>query len=382
MSDEAIVVRTQWGLLMGVIAAISIFAIVFGLSYPLLSLVLERQGHSPSAIGINAAMLPLGLVVASFLIPHAARIVGTHRLAVGSALMTGALFLAYGLWPNIWAWFPLRFFMGMATSTLFVLSEMWINSLANDHNRGRVMGLFTTVLSGGFALGPFLLVQVGSQGLAPFLVGGCICVLGALVLLPLGSRLPQFPITREASVRSFMPLAPILILAVGILAFFDQAALALLPVYGLALGHSEQAAALWLAALGAGNIFFQIPLGWVADRIGRRKVMGGCALATVALCLVLPYAVDAGAIVWPVVLCLGAAGFGVYTMALTELGDRFTGELLLAGNAAFALMWGVGGLFGGPLGGGAMDVFGPHGLPAVMALAYAVLFAFVLRGGR
>ena len=72
----------------------------------------------------------------------------------------------------------------------------------------------------------------------------------------------------------------------------------------------------------------------------------------------------------------------IANLALTELGDRFTGELLLAGNAAFALMWGVGGLFGGPLGGGAMDLFGPHGLPAVMALAYAVLFAFVLRGGR
>ncbi len=382
MSDEAVAVRTQWGLLMGVISAISVFAIVFGLSYPLLSVVLERQGHSPSAIGINAAMLPLGLIVSSFLIPRAAQLLGTHRLAVGSALLAGAVFLAYGLWPNIWAWFPLRFVMGMATSTLFVLSEMWINSLASDHNRGRIMGLFTTVLAAGFSLGPFLLVQVGSEGFAPFLVGGGVCVLGAMILLPLGGRLPQFPITHEASVRSFIPLAPLLVLAVAILAFFDQAALALLPVYGLALGHSEEAAALWLAALGAGNIIFQIPLGWFADRFGRRKMMGVCAFVTIVCCLLLPYGVAAGAWVWPLVLCLGAAGFGVYTMALTELGDRFTGELLLAGNAAFALMWGIGGLFGGPLGGGAMDLFGPHGLPAVMAIAYGLLLIFVLRGGR
>ena len=382
MSNEAVAVRTQWGLLMGVISAISVFAIVFGLSYPLLSVVLERQGHSPSAIGINAAMLPLGLIVSSFLIPRAAQLLGTHRLAVGSALLAGAVFLAYGLWPNIWAWFPLRFLMGMATSTLFVLSEMWINSLASDHNRGRIMGLFTTVLAAGFSLGPFLLVQVGSEGFAPFLVGGGVCVLGAMILLPLGGRLPQFPITHEASVRSFIPLAPVLVMAVAILAFFDQAALALLPVYGLALGHSEEAAALWLAALGAGNIIFQIPLGWFADRFGRRKMMGVCAFVTIVCCLLLPYGVAAGAWVWPLVLCLGAAGFGVYTMALTELGDRFTGELLLAGNAAFALMWGIGGLFGGPLGGGAMDLFGPHGLPAVMAIAYGLLLIFVLRGGR
>ncbi len=382
MSDEAIAARTPWSLLLGVTASISIFAIVFGLSYPLLSLVLERQGHSPSMIGINAAMLPLGLIVTSFLIPPAAKLIGTHRLAIGSAVAAGLLFLSYGLWPNIWAWFPLRFLMGIATSTLFVLSETWINSLASDHNRGRIMGLFTTLLSIGFSLGPLLLVQIGSEGMTPFIVGACICFAGGLVLLPLGRRLPQFPISHQASVRSFIPLAPILILAVAILAFFDQTSLALLPVYGLALGASEETAALWLAALGAGNILFQIPMGWMADRFGRRKVMGGCALTTVLCCLLLPFAVTAGPIVWPVVFCLGAAGFGVYTMALTELGDRFTGELLLAGNAAFALMWGIGGLLGGPIGGGAMDLFGPHGLPMVMAMAYAILFLFVLRGGR
>lgn len=32
----------------------------------------------------------------------------------------------------------------------------------------------------------------------------------------------------------------------------------------------------------------------------------------------------------------------VFTLALAELGDRFSGSLLLARNAAFALMWGVG----------------------------------------
>jgi hypothetical protein len=46
-----------------------------------------------------------------------------------------------------------------------------------------------------------------------------------------------------------------------------------------------------------------------------------------------------------------------------RLGERFTGAALIAGNPAFAAMWG--GLMGTPLIGGAMQLWGPIGLPAM-----------------
>ena len=50
--------------------------------------------------------------------------------------------------------------------------------------------------------------------------------------------------------------------------------------------------------------------------------------------------------VWPLLFVVGATGYGIYTMALIELGNRFTGSALVAGNAAFAVMWGIGGIAG------------------------------------
>ncbi len=47
-------------------------------------------------------------------------------------------------------------------------------------------------------------------------------------------------------------------------------------------------------------------------------------------------------------LVMGGVGYGVYTMALVELGNRFHGSVLVAGNAAFALMWGAGGIVDPP----------------------------------
>ena len=62
-------------------------------------------------------------------------------------------------------------------------------------------------------------------------------------------------------------------------------------------------------------------------------------------------------------------------MAAAELGDRFTGTELVAGNAAFAIAFGVGGLLGGPVTGGAMDVSGAGAFP------YTLTIVFLLAAG-
>ena len=53
----------------------------------------------------------------------------------------------------------------------------------------------------------------------------------------------------------------------------------------------------------------------------------------------------------------------------------FRGGNLVAGNAAFAMMWGLGGLLGPSVIGLAMHATGPGGLPLALACVYAMLLA-------
>ena len=76
---------------------------------------------------------------------------------------------------------------------------------------------------------------------------------------------------------------------------------------------------------------------------------------------------------WPVLIIAGAAGYGVYTTALKSLGDRFSGQELISGTAAFGAVWGVGALFGSILGGSALEVSTVFGLPILLAAVYAAL---------
>ncbi len=176
---------------------------------------------------------------------------------------------------------------------------------------------------------------------------------------------------------AFLPLAPTLLLAVGVFALFDTAAMALLPLYGLRQGFDETLSVAALTALLAGNILLQYPIGWIADRMPRRRVMIACAVATVTGGLVLPLSLHSW-LMWPLLAVWGAAAAGIYTVALAELADRFSGSLLLAGSAAFAAVWGLGGMLGPPAAGAAMDAVGPGGLPWSLSAAYAILIFLAL----
>jgi MFS family permease len=367
---------TNWAALAGIIATVSVFAIAQGLGYPLLSFILQRQGMSPSMIGLSAAMTPLGFILSAPLIPLLSRHFGAGRTALSCAGIAALLLALIGWQQNVWLWFPLRFLLGFTVNPLYVISETWLISLTPPAKRGRIMGVYTSIISAGFALGPFTLAFVGTTGWPPFLVGIGAFLLCGLCLLKVLPKLPDLHDghAQQASVGSFVPQARLLLFAVFAAAAFEQVALALMSVYGKGYGSSEAKISMLLAVFVAGNIALQIPLGMLAERQGAHRALLLCAQATVLGCLVLPWSFNS-ILVWPVVFVWGAVSFGVYTIALIQLGERFSGSMLMAGNAAFAMVWGVGGIAGPPVTGLVMELIGVQGFPLSLGLLCLALFA-------
>lgn len=373
---------SNWRNLIAACAAITVFGLTFGMTYPLLSLILESRGVAPDMIGINSAMMPIGVLLFSSVIPVATRRYGARRVAVAAALLTSALILSYKLFDDLAAWFIIRLVQGMSMSTLFVLSETWIVRFAGNEHRGKIVAIYGSILSASFGIGPALLGWLGIEGWLPFAIGAVVILVGVVPLsLIEESEAAQPEETRTSGFFEFAPKAPMLLAAVGAFAIFDAATLSLLPVYGIQTGLSITVAATALTALIIGNVFLQFPIGWLADRYPHRAVLAGCALVTAVMSAALPFTMGTSWM-WPVLVIAGAAGYGVYTVALTSLGDRFEGDELVNGAASFAVMWGIGALLGSTAGGWSMAVLGSHGLPVLMAVVYALLGAGLVAGKR
>lgn len=373
-----------WRAVGTVVALIAVFAATLGLTYPLLTLILEARGTAQATIGLNAAMTPLGILLGSLAAPAVARLVGPWRLMVVSLLATVALLGLLGLLQSLPAWYLLRFLLGLFNAFLFIVSETWINRLAPPARRGRVVALYTTCTAAGFGLGPLALPFTGIETFLPFALG--MAGTGA-ALLPLLLWRAELPAERAPaghvgvlSLLRFLPLAPVLLAAVAVASFAEAVMLALYPVYALDAGYSRDATAIALSVTIAGTALLQLPLGWLADRLPRRLVLAGCAFAAVAGLALLGPALGTP-LLWPLLFLLGGAFFGVYTLALTRLGERFSGGLLLVGNACFGLAWGFGGMLGPAATGAVMDLAGTASFPWVPALAF-LLLGFAALGDR
>jgi MFS family permease len=353
-------------------ASVVIFGFAMGLTYPLLSLLLERRGVPEAVIGMNAAMAPLGILISSLFIPLVVRRIGSRNTCIIAALIAAFILVFYKLFPSLEAWFVLRFFQGVTVSTLFVLSESWVVKFAEPGSRGKVVAIYGAALAASFGAGPAMISIVGIDGWLPFLLGACVMF---ATLMPL--MLVQDPISSaephadwKAIVR-FVPQAPILLAAVFLFAVFDAGTLSLIPVYGVQVGYELAPATNMLTVLIIGNVVLLFPVGWLIDRLDRRKVLAGLAALTLILLLLIPLAVWHW-LIWPILLFVGASGYGIYTCALAILGDRYTGHDLIVGSSAFATMWGSGALFGSLMAGSAMQTFGPHGLPISLSCCFAI----------
>lgn len=361
--------------LAAVIASITIFALTLGMTFPLLSLILERQGVSATMIGLNGAMSSLGILISAPYIPRLVERTGAAGFMFGCIAVTAAMLLLLRAYVNVYAWFPMRLVMGVAVNGLFVLSETWLNQVADNRSRGRLVGLYVTALSLSFAAGPLLIPLVGTRGWTPFVAGVAVIAVAALPLLWARRLSPDLGGTRPRDVTYFFRAAPTLLGAVIVVSLITAAVMSLLPVYGLQTGFAEDTAALMLAAFVLGNVGLQLPVGWLADRFDRRWVMMLCAAAVAVLSIAVPAATGIPALLWPMLFAWGGMLFGIYTVALTLLGERYSGADLVAANAAFALMWGLGGITGPAVAGAAMDLAGPFGLPFSVAAAAALFVA-------
>jgi MFS family permease len=361
----------RWGLAAAITMA-AVFGIGAGFGAPLFSLLLEERGTAASLNGLNAAATFIGVLFGPLWTPPLVQRFGVRPFLLACLGLDVVLFLAMKPLNALWMWFPLRLALGIAGSGIFTAAEAWINLLAGDASRGRIIGIYMAVLSGGFALGPLLLALTGIAGWPPFLVAAAIPALATLPLLAARALPRGFGREPAGSALAIFAKAPFIVLAAGLYGFFEQTVLSLLPIWGVRTGLAPTTAAALLTALGLGSVALQLPIGVLSDRMARLGVLRLCALAGLVGAALLPLAARAGDVaIFAAVPLWGGFAAGIYPVTLAIAGARFRGAELVSANAAIIIAYGLGSLLGPSLGGVAMDLWNPDGLLAVLVLLFA-----------
>jgi len=360
------------------IATVASVGMAISLLPPLLSITLSGRGVSERTIGLLVSTIAVASLAVTPLAPRLAARFGTARTIVAALLAAACLIPVYWGVEALALYFPLAFAYGACLSTVFVLSEAWINAVTDERHRGTVMGIYATVLSLGFATGPALLAAVGMDSIRPFLIGSAILFLSTLPVLAARRVSPEFGGEAHQPFAGFLFAVPLATLGVFCFAMAESGGFAFLPLWGLRLGYEEATAPLFASAMTLGNVALQIPLGLLADRFDRCWLLAGCgaigALGMAAAALVS----DVLPLLMPVLFLWGGATAGLYTVGLAHLASRVRVADLAGANAAFIFAYSLGMLVG-PLGlGETMGRLPLTGFPLYLGTIFALYTAFTL----
>jgi len=360
--------------LISVIFSVTVFSLTYGLSSPLIAFKLLNAGMSESAIGVNAAMHAVGVFLIAPFLPALFRRYRPLTLIVVSLCAITVIFMLFGV-VSFPMWFLLRMGLGLFSEIIMVQTETWLNGSTVERARGKVLALYTAGMSLGFATGPLILAWTGSDGNLAFYVASVLAALAIVFIFTSGMPRVEGHEEKPETLGNSLKLAALPIMATVLNAAVEVLGMNFLSLYAIKLGWSESASALLISVLMFGAILLQLPIGWLADRVDRLKLMTTLAFIAAALAFVWPHILAFHLLSYVMLFIWGGIFVGIYTVAITWVGERFKGGQLAVIYAAMSVPWGAGALAGPLLGGFAMT-FSLHGLPwltGALCLVFALL---------
>jgi len=213
-------------------------AATLGLAFPLISVHLERLSGSGPLIGLMAMAGAVSTILVTPFMPAMFARWSPRRVLVVCAIGGAISFAAFGLTQDIRIWFVLRFAVGVFGTVIFVGSETWINQLAPEASRGRIMGLYATCFAGGLGVGAALFTLTVDAGGWGFVVGGALmaaCLIALVVPAP-GPRRPRAHETGLSDLWTAAAAAPIAIAAGLTFGAIETASFNFFPVYAMRIG--------------------------------------------------------------------------------------------------------------------------------------------------
>jgi MFS family permease len=385
MTATALTASERWRSLAAVMSCVGVSGLCFGLTSPLLTLLLERQGVDAVLIGLSAATSALAVLFVGPLVPALVSRLGTLGALYSAVAVAVAALLLLPLFPNVYAWFPIRFVLGAAIAVQWIASEIWVNRISTDEGRGTTVGIYAMLFAVGFAIGPLLIVAVGSTGWMPFLVAAGLLAASVLPLTTAHGLAPRVSARGGGGLLTVAKHAPLLLACAWTCGAVVMSVVALLPIYGLRSGLDEDAVVAMVSVFLIGNAALQLPIGWLSARIPRRQLLAGLAVLGIIGPLLLAPALASGFALWALLFLWGGTVIGFYTVGLVALGERFPGSQIAAANAAFVVVFEFGSVTGPALTGAALAAWTPHGLVVALAgicVLFLALLALLRRAGE
>ncbi len=369
--------------------AVSIFSLLFGtallltgigLQGTLVGLRASYEQFSVTMIGLVMSAYFVGYLFGSYLFPPVIRRVGHIRAYSVIATIASAASIAYILFVNPIAWLFLRVVIGGCMMGLYMIIESWLNELTPNETRGRVFAIYMLVTLLAMAAGQLILMTDDISGYRLFAM---VSILISMALVPISLtriRQPEEITTEHLELRKLYRISPLGVVGTLISGVVMGGFWGMAPLYGIRIGLSTDALAIFMTAAIVGGALLQWPVGRISDSIDRRIILAGSAALGALLALLLFFLSDQMPF-WlflTVTFVLGGFMFSLYSLSVAYTNDHLPPAQTLAASRGLLLLYGVGSSIGPAIAGRSMVAWGPGSLMLFFTTVLTVLMIYAL----
>ncbi|PKG23038.1 MFS transporter [Niallia nealsonii] len=372
------------------ITIISISGFSQGMLLPLISVIFESDGIPSTLNGLNAVGLYIGILLISPFMEYPLRKFGYKpAILVGGLTVITALTL-FPLWKSFWFWFCLRLLIGIGDHSLHFATQTWITSQSEEAKRGKNISLYGLFFGIGFAVGPMLTPLIKINESFPFILSSFLCLCAWIFVFFIQNDFPQQTIeinTFKETIKRFsrtMKYAWVAFLPPLAYGFLESSLNSSFPIYGLRIGMGVVHISFLLTSFAIGAIVFQLPLGILSDKYGRRKILIIILFVGFFCFLTASLFEDFLPIICLLLFLAGMNVGSTFSLGVSYMTDLVPTNLLPTGNLLCGIAFSIGSLTGPYLGGLFIQFFKEFSyflfISSILFILSLILFFFGKQG--
>ena len=307
----------------------------------------ELVGLPTAVSSLISASYYAGFLVGSRIALVALGRVGHIRVYAALASLLSAAMLAVGLTESAPAWAWLRFVTGLCLAGQYVVAESWLNDLATNQNRGRLLAIYAVVTSGAFGIGQVLLFAMDPELITGFAIASIITSLAvAPVALSEDAMAPAVIEREHISLRELAKLVPTGVYSCLLVGIAHGALTGMAAIYATRVGLSPGRIGLFVAAPNIGGMLLHWPVSAASDDIDRRAVGLAASIGAIGAATLLLLGPSTSAMALLLMALLGGFSYPLYSIAAAYTNDWIEPEHVNAAASQLVTLYGLGAVVG------------------------------------
>jgi len=342
-----------------------------GLLGTLVAVSAELNGFPLVAIGFLTSAYFAGFMGGCLATPYLVKRVGHVRVFAALSSLVAACALSHMLLINVPSWAILRALTGFSFAGLYMLIESWINEQSPNDKRGQVLSIYRMVDLAAVTVGQFLLTLADPK---EFILFSLVAILISLAIFPISlstSKAPMAVTSTKLNIRKLVKISPLAVAGCFVVGLSSGAFWGVAPVFVQQLDHSVFMVSVFMSVVIFAGAVMQWPMGWLSDKIGRRKVLILASLGGVM----------SGIFLWKLApqslafLMAGGTLYGMFAMQIFGMAAAHANDYVSGG---LLLIYGIGSVIGPSVAPIVMSIAGPSAMFAYTAFVQGLLAIYAL----